>query len=425
MDHSFLRRSSACVCILLSMGLNGCAGGAPPSGTSPTGVGPSSQPEFLYTRDEYGDLLVFQIDLSTGTPTAIQTVNPPSGQNTVGGGPPVPDPRSRFMYTYEPHIDGTVTHYSIAAYAIAADGTLSLINGSPFAIPNPSPVAPPDFGPLVINPAGTALYAISADAWGGVAGFHIDPNSGTLTSMASTFSTGAFTGSAAIGPKGEFLYLAQTLTDTPSNAPGIGEFEIDASTGNLTPLANSPVLLPATALDQPGEIIFDPSGHFLYVNLPDAELPNDIGGFLRDSTSGELTPMPGSPFVSESATNPTATSMAMHPSGKFLYVENYNGGPVSALAIDPNSGVLSPVAGSPFPPQVSNRNKTNPPTIVEGNAIAVDPSGKYLYLSGNDAEIVVYSINQTTGALEAVSGSPFPISGAPAHLTIVQSPGTH
>jgi 6-phosphogluconolactonase (cycloisomerase 2 family) len=56
--------------------------------------------------------------------------------------------------------------------------------------------------------------------------------------------------------------------------------------------------------------------------------------------------------------------------------------------------------------------------------MAVDPPGKYLYLAGNDAEIVIYSIDQTTGALNAVSGSPFLISGSPSALTIIQSAGT-
>jgi 6-phosphogluconolactonase len=424
MGRNFLRRVCTYGCVLTSIGLSGCGGGSPSNGSSPTGAGPSAQTEFLYTRDEFGDLLAFQIDLSTGRLTAIQTVNPPPAQNTVGGGPLVPDLQSRFMYAYQTYFDGTVTHYSIAGYALAADGTLSLINGSPFAIPNPSSSGPPDFGPLVINSAGTVLYAVNDGSWGGVAGFRIDSSSGALTPMANTFSTGPYGATwAAIDPNGQFLYLAQANTATPSGGPGIGEFGIDASTGSLTALAQSPALLSASSLDSPGGLVFDPNGQFLYVNLPGSESSNDIAGFLRNPTTGELTQMPGSPFVSESAANPVASSLAMHPSGKFLYVENYNGGAVSAFAVDPSSGFLSPVAGSPFPPQFSNRN-TSPPTIVEGNAMAVDPSGKYLYLAGNDVEIVIYSINQTTGALKAVSGSPFPISGSPMSLTIIQGAGT-
>ena len=41
--------------------------------------------------------------------------------------------------------------------------------------------------------------------------------------------------------------------------------------------------------------------------------------------------------------------IAFEPEGKFAYVTNMVFGNVSAYAIDPATGVLTPLSGSPFP----------------------------------------------------------------------------
>ena len=82
---------------------------------------------------------------------------------------------------------------------------------------------------------------------------------------------------------------------------------------------------------------------------------------------------------------------------------------VSAYTIDEKSGRLVPVAGSPFPAG------TFP------SAIAVDPLGKYVYVTNSMSNNVSgYAINSTTGALTPLSGSPF----AAQEFTVVRGSGS-
>ena len=92
---------------------------------------------------------------------------------------------------------------------------------------------------------------------------------------------------------------------------------------------------------------------------------------------------------------------------RFVYVVNNGSNDVSAYRVDPASGALAPIAGSPFP-------AGNTP-----DSIAVDPTGRFAYVSNlGDATVSAYTINRTTGALEIVSGSPFPTGQGPTSVAI-------
>jgi len=64
-----------------------------------------------------------------------------------------------------------------------------------------------------------------------------------------------------------------------------------------------------------------------------------ITGFTIDQTSGALTAMPGTPF----AAGDFPIAVAIDPSGRFLYVPNRDSGTVQSFAINPTSGVLTSV----------------------------------------------------------------------------------
>ena len=86
-------------------------------------------------------------------------------------------------------------------------------------------------------------------------------------------------------------------------------------------------------------------------------------------------------------------TVALDPTGKFAYVSN-QGGSVSAYSIRAD-GSLTPVPGSPF------AAGSGPFSVV------VDPTGKFVYVanvSGNN--VSAYSIG-ANGALTPVAGSPF------------------
>jgi hypothetical protein len=83
------------------------------------------------------------------------------------------------------------------------------------------------------------------------------------------------------------------------------------------------------------------------------------------------------------------------PSGEFAYVTG-NNAYVSGYTINPGTGALMAIAGSPFP------------AGSEPISMAVDPSGKFAYVADRDwPKVSGYTINPRTGALTAIAGSPF------------------
>lgn len=92
-------------------------------------------------------------------------------------------------------------------------------------------------------------------------------------------------------------------------------------------------------------------------------------------------------------TAPAAVSLA--PNGKFAYSAYSNGTQVAGYTIAANTGALQAISGSPFATG-----------FVQGSPypdIAVDPTSHFLYLaSAKDNQVVAFSIDQSTGALTKV-----------------------
>jgi 6-phosphogluconolactonase len=183
----------------------------------------------------------------------------------------------------------------------------------------------------------------------------------------------------------EFLYAT-------SNA-NVLVFSVDISTGALTLEPNGP--------SAPGGfgIAANPSASFLYSSNDTA---GGVAGFSINQT-GALSAMNGSPFLLPNdppySNLNNVDSLAMHPSGQFIYAPDSPANEVVAFAIDSPTGVLTPILGSPFP-------AGNQPEQV-----VVTPSGQFLYASDDpDAGtggIWGFTINSSDGALTTIPGSPF------------------
>lgn len=140
---------------------------------------------------------------------------------------------------------------------------------------------------------------------------------------------------------------------------------------------------------------------FLYVTN---EGSNNVSAYTIDATSGALTPVAGAPF----SAGLQPVDAAVDPKGKFAYVVDVDcilppscgQGPdsdVSAYKIDATSGRLNKVKGSPFPVGSDVRS------------VAVDPMGKFAYLAGGfqpEGFVSAYHID-ARGRLKNVKGSPF------------------
>jgi 6-phosphogluconolactonase len=91
--------------------------------------------------------------------------------------------------------------------------------------------------------------------------------------------------------------------------------------------------------------------------------------------------------------NITSVLVSCLNTGKFAYVPNFAGNNISGFSINQSTGALSAIAGSPYTAGSLPRD------------IAVTPSGKFAYAINNGSNTISqYSINATTGALTAIVG---------------------
>jgi 6-phosphogluconolactonase (cycloisomerase 2 family) len=128
---------------------------------------------------------------------------------------------------------------------------------------------------------------------------------------------------------------------------------------------------------------------------------------LRSAETGALTPVAGSPFAAGG--NPH--SLVLQPFGpfgygpEFLYTANFDGNSstISGFSVDTDTGALTALSGSPFAVSVTNY-------------IGTDGTGSHLYVT-TGAGLVGYSIDGT-GLLTALAG--FPVaSGSNAYSVTV------
>jgi 6-phosphogluconolactonase (cycloisomerase 2 family) len=289
--------------------------------------------------------------------------------------------------------------------------------------------------PQVLNLAGTSTvttgpsaryaYDVEYSAWtsGLIDAFEINPTTGHLRTL-ETVQLPSDNFGIVVDPSGKFLYvpdgpqilgysvaadgLLQSLTGSPFTLDGgstlrfapngkfaytnLGnEYSLNATTGALTEVGI------AVLGAEPFDVAITPASTFVYIpNFKDGT----VSAFSVNATNGTLTEISGSPFT-DGATEPAAVIIS--PSGNFLFVAN-SSNTTSVFSINATTGALTAVTGSPFAGGTA------------GDAIAVDPTGKFLYSAGTN--LAAFTINATTGALTAVTGSPYTLLGPSTGITI-------
>jgi 6-phosphogluconolactonase len=225
-----------------------------------------------------------------------------------------------------------------------------------------------------------------------VSAYSVNTGTGALTPVpGSPFNTAGGqpnqgqTGSVAVDPLGKFVYVSSTR---PS--PEITAYTINASTGALTAISGSPF----AAGDGPGQLAVDPSGKFLYE--ANEYGPGGVFAFTINVTTGALTQVAGSPFSAPYASG-AMIGLAVHPSGKFLYVTDFSADVILGFVIDPATGALTPISGSPFGAGLA----------CQFQSVAVDPSGKFAYATDSLCTgLFGFAIDQTSGTLSLNSHNP-------------------
>jgi 6-phosphogluconolactonase len=103
-------------------------------------------------------------------------------------------------------------------------------------------------------------------------------------------------------------------------------------------------------------------------------------------------------------TGMVAESVATDVTGRYVYMTT-NDATLNGYSIDNTTGELTELKGSPFSASGGTRG------------LAADPSGKFLYLA-NGQQLLGYSINAVTGALTQLSTSPYSAGIFPLSLSL-------
>jgi 6-phosphogluconolactonase (cycloisomerase 2 family) len=266
---------------------------------------------------------------------------------------------------------------------------------------NPTNIFATDKGPvsLAMSPVSPFLYVVNQAA-SNISGYTVDPGTGSLgviqgttPSQSSPFPIQPVShpSAVAIAPAGNFLFVANGTEGT------IAVFSIGGN-GVLTQ-AGLPTSVGAGAT--PASIAVEHSGRFLYVTDP---AHNAVLGFSIQ-TGGVLSPITGSPFLAGAA----PVGLGIDPQGALLFVANSGSNNVSAYAIDPNSGALGQVTGSPFATGG-----------VGPSAVAVDAETSFVYVTEQGSHDIAALAIASNGALQPVKGSPFGVATAATAITVVR-----
>ena len=256
---------------------------------------------------------------------------------------------------------------------------------------------------ITVDPTGNFLYAGSGGGVSnrGISAYAINSLTGALTPIAgSPFAAGYGNYSITSTPNGQFIYVVNNSDST------ISGYALNGTTGALTPLAGSPFAAAAGVY----ALTIHPSGAFLYAANTTANTNvSSVTAYGIDPSTGALTSIAGSPFASGTG----ALSVALDPAGKFLYVGNYYDGTISAYTVNSSTGALTGVAGSPFDTGAGAGAKST-------YSVKVDPSGAFLYATnGVQGNVSAFTINSVTGALVPVGGGPFPAGSEPIAVVTI------
>ena len=382
------------------------------------------------TVDSNGYLGSYRIDPATG---ALQSLGYTRMQRqfsgalamTSGVAPALALPR--FAYVTN-EVSGDVTTFAVDQNT----GELRRVGSAVAAGDGPSAI--------VASRSGRFVY-VGNRISGDVAAFTANPVTGLLTPLGSAVAAGAGAAALALEPSGRFLYVANELAGT------VTTFSVDATTGALSPSFVDNQAAPISLVTEPtgqnlyvlgasgsiaslaidagtGGLTFQaeaavgtgwrsmavhPTGQFVFT-------PNDVFddvATFRVNTQFGVLPMPPQQLIGQllwasgfvgTGTGPSA--MACHPDGLFAYVANADSDDVTTFAVDLDTGALTEIGAEV-------RAGDGP------SAVAVDPSGMFVFVTNRlSNDVTTFRIDQATGSLSEI-GSEVSVGTGPSSIVIV------
>jgi 6-phosphogluconolactonase len=343
--------------------------------------------------------------------------------------PPAPKRYLAYVGTY------TEKTKSKGIYALRFEdtsGKLSLV-GVAAETPNPSFLA--------LHPSAKYLYAVNetgefgGEKSGAVSAFSIDRKTGKLTLLNQVASRGAGPCHVSLDKTGRYVLVANYDSGTVAVFPVQSDGQLGKYTGFakhtghsvnkerqegphahwiVTSPDNQFLLAADLGIDRilvskfhvqdgaftpnksnagvklkegagPRHGAFSPNGKFLYVA---SELNSTVTAYSYNAKDGTLHQLQAvSTLPKDFSGENDVAEIAVHPSGRFLYVSNRGRDSLAVFSIDPRKGMLRPLA------DIATQGKTP-------RNFAIDPTGKFLLAANQESNaIVVFSIDPSTGGL--------------------------
>jgi len=305
--------------------------------------------------------------------------------------------------------DNVAGSTTVAGFAInPTTGALSTVPGSPFQTDGSTP----SFGSSLAATPDGAFLLLSNPGNATITVYSINSTTGALTKVpGSPFPVSGGMLGIRISPDGNYVYAALTFLDS------VAVLAINPTTGALSEISGSPFALnpSASSFLQPTAVDVNCAGDLLFVADASSNTTTTVSVLDIDPMTGALTEIAGSPF--QIGTGGNSNTLALSADDRFLYVGNQATNTVTALVVGPG-GTLSAVPGSPF---------ANVAGTVAPETLAVEQAGRFLYVANQTAappagpsngSVTVYAINPATGALTATPGSPTS-TGVPSFLPSV------
>jgi DNA-binding beta-propeller fold protein YncE len=346
-----------------------------------------------WPRSSWGQQIVYvNNDQSPGNSVSALAVNPATGSLAPVPGSPFGTGGSG---SFAPNIDGVdvvaVEHFlyatnsnplvtnggSVAAFSINDDGTLSTIPGSPFPTLGTKPNG------LTVSNDETLLFVTNFQS-NTVSVFDIETN-GALTLVAgSPLSVASEPLGAMIDSPDALLFLSH------SGLASVGVYSVGGGGSSLTPVAGSPFGAGG------GERGLDVNAAHARLYVADGS-NSSISGFAIGG-GGALTAVPGSPVAVGAGSEPT--DVLLHPSLGVLYLSDDALNNIDVYNIAGNGALTAVETVS------SGGNGTAGMVIDAANNRLFAINGGSSATPSRD--VTVFTIAPATGMLTAVAGSPFP-----------------
>jgi 6-phosphogluconolactonase len=355
-------------------GSSTCTSSGPPSlggggGTSNVATA------YVYAIDQAGSIDSYTLNTTAGTFAATPSYTGPEVP-TNNGGVGMVVAQEQYVYAGFGSI-GQLYGWTIDS----TTGALTAISGSPYSAPFLANYGVGvGQGNMITNPAGTMLF-ISDTTQSGIYAYTIGAG-GVLTLVTgSPFAVPFEPMNLATDGLGKYLYAINGNFDTHTGSE-IAAFTINNGTtspGALTPVVGSPFITAGNANYSMWQLAGEPTGNFLigasgrsavYSGSDDDHLY--VFSITQSGASaGAITPV-GTPVVT--AYSPFSIAMQSNTGGSLLYSFSFNDTATGFNGVEgyeiSSTGALTAVAGSPF----SN--------VAEGTWGQFDQSGAYLFVWG-------------------------------------------